>query len=255
MESAERIQHITAWIKDYAEKAKIDSLVVGISGGIDSSVVSTLCALTGIKTHVVSMPIRQIPKLHDLSMRQGNWLTNKFSNVEHHVIDLTPTYNAFEKIWETDANLLALANSKARLRMTTLYQLAQTNNGIVVGTGNKVEDFGIGFFTKYGDGGVDISPIGDCLKTEVWNMGRELEIIEDIINAEPTDGLWEDGRTDEDQIGMSYEDLERAMKAFNRRGAVDCSTEHAFNCLRKFEKIREKTLHKMVPIPVCKLGE
>ena len=184
---------ITDWIKDYAERANIKNLVVGISGGIDSAVVSALCARTGINTIAVTMPIRQRPDLHDLSMRQGQWLTQTFNNVFHEVVDLTTVFDQFETALLTCNSkydsTLAFANSRARLRMTTLYQIAQSRNGIVVGTGNKVEDFGVGFFTKYGDGGVDISPIADCYKTEVWQMGREMNIIQDIIEAAPTDGL------------------------------------------------------------------
>jgi NAD+ synthase len=200
---------ITTWIRDYATAAGIKSLVVGISGGIDSAVVSALCARTGLNTVAVTMPIRQRPDLHDLSMRQGVWLCERFDNVRHEIIDLTTTFNEFERRLATYSNLLGLANSRSRLRMVTLYQIAQTVGGIVVGTGNKVEDFGVGFYTKYGDGGVDISPIADCYKTEVWQMGRDLDILEDIIAAPPTDGLWDDGRTDQDQLGgLSYAELE-----------------------------------------------
>jgi len=204
---------IAAWIKNYAQQAGMKSLVIGISGGIDSAVVSALCAHTGLNTVAVSMPIRQRPDLHDLSMRQGAWLANNFDNVRHEIIDLTTTFDEFERRLATYPNELGLANSRSRLRMVTLYQIAQSVQGIVVGTGNKVEDFGVGFYTKYGDGGVDISPIADCYKTEVWQMGRELGVLEDIINAAPTDGLWDDGRTDEDQLGgLSYADLEMAMQ-------------------------------------------
>ena len=255
METKERIEHIEEWITDYVintgKKAGIHSLVVGVSGGIDSSVVSTLCANTGMDTHVVSMPIRQRPDLHDLSMRHGKQLASKYQNVTHHVIDLTATFDEFEKLFNKDP--LALANSRARLRMTALYQLAQINAGIVVGTGNKVEDFGIGFYTKYGDGGVDISPIADCLKTEVWDMGRGLGVLEEIINASPTDGLWDDGRTDEEQLGMTYPELETAM--FNHEQNIRPTDTRELMNLTKFLAIKAKTQHKMNPIPFCKLGE
>ena len=255
---------ITKWIKDYAKKAKVSTLVIGISGGIDSSVVSALCAKTGLKTIVVQMPIRQDKKLDKLSSLHAGWLLERFDNVTHMAMDLTPVFNAFEKKVDPFCNIeddtydtykLASANSRSRLRMMTLYQIAQCHNGIVVGTGNKVEDFGVGFFTKYGDGGVDISPIGDCLKTEVWAMGEELGIAHEIIDAPPTDGLWADGRTDEDQLGMTYAQLEHAM-ALN--DADNCiyepltltKTEKAQ--LKKYREIRARNMHKMNPVPVFK---
>jgi NAD+ synthase len=241
---------ITAWIKDYAEQAKMKSLVVGISGGIDSAVVSALCARTGMPVVAVTMPIRQRPDLHDLSMRQGQWLISQFPNVRHLVTDLTPVFDAFENQMTRYDDLLAFANSRSRLRMTALYQIAQSTGGLVVGTGNKVEDFGVGFYTKYGDGGVDISPIADCYKTEVWAMGRELGIIDDIINAAPTDGLWDDGRTDEDQLGMSYADLEVAMRM--DLGEIESSVPELVANLEKYRAIRARSLHKMNPIPVFK---
>jgi NAD+ synthase len=242
---------ITDWIKNYAEQSGMRRLVIGISGGIDSAVVSALCARTGLQTIAVTMPIRQRPDLHDLSMRQGAWLCNKFDNVRHEIIDLTSTFDEFEnRLSATYNNLLGFANSRSRLRMVTLYQIAQSMGGLVVGTGNKVEDFGVGFYTKYGDGGVDISPIADCYKTEVWQMGRELGIIDDIINAPPTDGLWDDGRTDEDQLGMSYADLEVAMRM--DQGEIKSTVPELVANLEKFRAIRARSLHKMNPIPVFK---
>ena len=250
-----RIKHIQTWMKKYAKVNKIETLVVGISGGIDSAVVSTLCANTGLPTYVLSMPIKQSKATHGLSQAHGAWLTERYTNVTFETIDLTPTFKQFEKCVST-GNKLAEANSRSRLRMMTLYHAAQETNGIVVGTGNRVEDFGVGFFTKYGDGGVDISPIGDCLKTEVWEMGRELEILEDIITAAPTDGLWDDGRTDESQLGMTYPELEHAMALHNDDNCVYNSltltkTEQAQ--LKKFREIRSRNMHKMIPIPVCKI--
>lgn len=265
----QRINHIVKWLKSYARSAKINTFVVGISGGIDSSVVSALCAKTGIKTIVVQMPIRQNKKLDNRSSMQAGWLLNRYpETVTHMSMDLTPVFSAFEKKVDPFCNIeddtygtykLASANSRARLRMMTLYQIAQCHSGIVVGTGNKVEDFGVGFFTKYGDGGVDVSPIGDCLKTEVWDMGRELGLEQEIIDAEPTDGLWDDGRTDEGQLGMTYPELERAMA--NDKIDRDCvyetleipmdRTEKAQ--LKKYREIRRRNLHKMDPIPVCKM--
>jgi NAD+ synthase len=245
MNAAERIEFIKNWIKNYCNsmEKKPDCLVVGVSGGIDSAVVSTISAMTGINTKVLSMPIRQLKFQDDLSKAHLKWLKNKFSNVDEVIINLDDVFNVFEKTLSKFHNELAFANSRARLRMTTLYQVAGANNGIVVGTGNKIEDFGVGFFTKYGDGGVDISPIADCLKSQVWEMGKELKILEDIINAEPTDGLWADGRTDERQLGISYEDLEKAMLNVNDKN------------YEKYLKIRKRNLHKMNLIPICKFND
>ena len=255
---------ITKWIENYAKVNKISTLVVGISGGIDSTVVSTLCARTGLPTIVVQMPIRQDKTLDNRSSLHAGWLLEHFpDNVTHMSMDLTAVFNAFEKkldgfCGESDSKELAFANSRARLRMMTLYQIAQSHGGIVVGTGNKVEDFGVGFFTKYGDGGVDISPIGDCLKTQVWAIGREFGLPQEIIDAPPTDGLWADDRTDEDQLGMSYPDLERAMALDNADNCIYdpltlTKTEKAQ--LKRYREIRSRNLHKMQPIPVCRLDK
>ena len=245
MKPADRIQFIKNWIKNYCNSMEInpDCLVVGVSGGIDSAVVSTISAMTGLRVKALSMPIRQLRFQDDLSKAHLKWLKNKFSNVDEVIINLDEVFNSFEKVLGKFNNELAFANSRARLRMATLYQVAGANNGIVVGTGNKIEDFGVGFFTKYGDGGVDISPIADCLKSQVWEMGKELKILEDIINAPPTDGLWADGRTDERQLGMSYEELEKAML-----NPKDKNYE-------KYLKIRKRNLHKMNLIPICKFDE
>ena len=260
MTPKQTINIITKWIKSYATKNKISSLVVGISGGIDSSVVSALCARTGLPTIVVQMPIRQNRTLDNCSSTQASWLLERHSNVTHMSMDLTPVYAAFEKKVgpfcsveqePNESEQLAFANSRARLRMMTLYQIAQSHGGIVVGTGNRVEDFGVGFFTKYGDGGVDISPIGDCTKTAVWDMGREFGLPQEIIDAAPTDGLWADDRTDEDQLGMSYPDLERAMW-LDKSGDQSVTREEKEN-LKKYRTIRARNMHKMLPIPVCKL--
>ena len=243
MKPLEKAQFISNWIKNYTEvmPSKAQSLVIGISGGIDSSVSSTLSAMTGLKTIVLSMPIKQKSTQHDLSLRHQEWLIKNFKNVEAHTLSLDKLFETFENSLSKFENELGLANSRARLRMTTLYQVASAKKGIVVGTGNKVEDFGVGFYTKYGDGGVDISPIADCNKTEVWEMGRELNILKEIIEAAPTDGLWDDGRTDEGQLGLKYEELEEAM---NNSNSVN---------REKYEKIRQMNLHKMQPIPVCKI--
>ncbi len=245
MNVEKRANIIKDWIKDYCknESFKPKTLVVGISGGIDSSVVSTLCALTDIKTIVLTMPINQIKSQNDLSIEHGKWLKSKFTNIEHKVIKLENIFDSFQKTLKEFNNEHGFANSRARLRMATLYQVAAANSGIVVGTGNKVEDFGVGFYTKYGDGGVDISPIADCNKTQVWELGKYLGISNKIIEAEPTDGLWNDGRNDKDQLGMSYSELEKAMEDKNDPN------------YKKYLEIRKKNLHKMNPIPICKFNE
>ena len=243
MKASEKVLFISRWIKNYVDKmpSKAQSLVIGISGGIDSSVSSTLSAMTGLKTIVLSMPIKQNTSQHDLSIKHQKWLIKNFKNVEVHTINLDKLFESFKLSLSKFDNELGLANSRARLRMITLYQVAAANKGIVVGTGNKVEDFGVGFYTKYGDGGVDISPIADCSKTEVWEMGKELKILKEIIEAAPTDGLWDDGRTDEGQLGLKYVELEEAMNNPNSLNR------------QKYEKIRKLNLHKMEPIPVCKI--
>ncbi len=243
MEVDKKIIFIKDWILNYVNSMpkKANSLVIGISGGIDSSVSSTLCAMTGIKTIVLTMPIKQKADQYNLSIKHQKWLIDKFNNVEAHTISLDELFNSFKSSLSKFDNDHGMANSRARLRMTTLYQVASANNGIVVGTGNKVEDFGIGFYTKYGDGGVDISPIADCNKSEVWELGKGLNILNEIIEAPPTDGLWDDGRTDEGQLGLSYKELEEAM-----------NNENSLN-REKYLKIREENLHKMEAIPVCKI--
>ena len=243
MQVDKRIDYIKNWISEYCKSMpkEPDSLVVGISGGIDSSVTSTLCALTGKKTIVLLMPIKQIKEQHSLGAKHQEWLKNKFKNVESYLIDLDNVFKSFKTSLKQFDSDHGFANSRARLRMTTLYQAATSNNGIVVGTGNKVEDFGVGFYTKYGDGGVDISPIADCTKSQIWEMGKNLGILEEIVKAQPTDGLWDDGRTDVGQLGMSYQDLEKAMSDPNSKG------------YKKYLEIRKRNLHKMKPIPVCKM--
>ena len=213
MDVKKRTKIIIDWINNYCDSASYrpKALVVGISGGIDSSVVSTLCASTGRKTIVLTMPIKQIKSQHDLSLKHAQWLKSKYKNVEHHLLEMDKIFSSFSQVLSNFNNDHGYANSRARLRMATLYQVAAANSGIVVGTGNKVEDFGVGFYTKYGDGGVDISPIADCTKTQVWELGKHLGVSEDIINTPPTDGLWDDGRNDVQQLGMSYEDLELSL--------------------------------------------
>ena len=243
MKVSKKVVFIKDWILNYVNSMpkKAQSLVVGISGGIDSSVASTLCAMTGIKTIVLTLPIKQKPSQHDLSIKHSNWLKEKFKNIESHTIELDEVFKIFKLSLSKFDSDHGMANSRARIRMTTLYQIAASNKGIVVGTGNKIEDFGVGFYTKYGDGGVDISPMADCTKTEVWELGKELNILEEIIKAQPTDGLWDDGRTDVGQLGMTYKELEEAM-------ANPDSANRS-----KYEEIRKLNLHKMEAIPFCKI--
>ena len=238
---------ISNWLKDYLKKNHLDLFVVGVSGGIDSAVTSTLCARTNIKTILVTMPIHQNPDETNRGIRHINWLKKTFNTVESLHLDITSTYEELKKTipnhFRTD---LSLANTRARLRMSTLYLIAGSSKGIVVGTGNKVEDFGIGFFTKYGDGGVDISPLADLMKSEVYTLAENLGISNEIIVAKPTDGLWNDGRTDEDQIGVSYDDLEWAMLANKDKNF----NEEKNRILKIYNKFRNENLHKMRQIPV-----
>ena len=246
-------EEITNWISDYALENDIRSLVVGVSGGVDSAVTSTLSARTGIRTIVLNMPIHQKKYQNDLSKKHIRWLMDNYSNVEERTVNLSKTYDSFEEAVSVDeVSDLALANSRARLRMTTLYATAGSNGGIVVGTGNKVEDFGVGFYTKYGDGGVDISPIADLLKSEVYQIARELDIIEEIIQAAPTDGLWGDGRSDEEQLGASYEELEWAMKESKNPSNKDLS-EREKEIMAIYQRLNKSNSHKMNPIPIFKL--
>ena len=233
---------IVSWIKDYAESNGIKSLVVGVSGGIDSAVTSTLAAETGLMTYCIGMPLLQKEEQENLSDIHLDWLGDTYWDTKTEKFDLSNLFEVFRYTMRGyGEDKLSLANSRSRLRMVTLYQVAQTVGGIVVGTGNKVEDYGIGFYTKYGDGGVDIAPIADLYKSEVWELGRHLGINEKIINAKPTDGLWDDGRTDEDQIGVSYDQLEEAMEYGTGPG------------LETLEHFSKQNRHKMEPIPTFKL--
>jgi len=239
---------IVTWITNYVNKNNLRGLVVGVSGGIDSAVVSTLCAKTGLPTYVLSMPLNSSATNDNLSDSYSDYLENNYANVTKIRVDLSPVYEKFIdgiNFWAGDgeftSNNLANANTKSRMRMVTLYQIAGSVGGIVVGTGNKVEDYGIGFYTKYGDGGVDIAPIADLYKTEVWELGKHLGVDHRIIDAPPTDGLWDDSRTDQDQIGATYEDLEHAME-YGTGPAVRIL--HNLNAANK---------HKMIPIPTFTL--
>ena len=235
-------ERIVKWIKDYANDNKIQSLVVGVSGGIDSAVVSTLCAETGLPTFPLGMPIHQDSDQESLSDIHLAWLEKRYKNVKTLKFNLTKVFEKFKEALEDYSHDdLALANSRSRIRMITLYQIAGKYNGIVVGTGNKVEDYGVGFYTKYGDGGVDIAPIADIYKTEVWKLGGHLGVNKKIIEASPTDGLWDDKRTDEDQLGASYAELEEAM---------EYGSGPAVKILKTFNG---KNKHKMEPIPTFKL--
>ena len=250
------IENIVNWISDYAKDNKLTTLVIGVSGGIDSAVTSTLCAMTGLRVIVLNMPIHQDKTLDSMSDKHIDWLKEKYTNVESQKIDLTKTFEMFSDCFEErDKDSLSLANSRARLRMTALYQIAGANGGLVVGTGNRVEDFGVGFFTKYGDGGVDISPIADLIKTEVWEIAKELEIEEEIINAPPTDGLWDDGRTDEEQLGASYAEIEMAMAYAEEHDLHDFEPtgNNSFDLvLKAYFSHRNKNIHKMKSIPIFK---
>jgi len=239
---------ISNWLNDYLEENNLETFVVGISGGIDSAVTSTLCAMTGKKTIVTIMPIHQNPEETERGIHHCEWLKERYPNVEQVNVELSGIYDKF--LIETPSKFhskLSLANTRARIRMSTLYLIAGGSSGIVAGTGNKVEDFGVGFFTKYGDGGVDISPIADLMKSEVYELGRELGIIDDILNARPTDGLWDDGRTDEDQLGVSYDELEWAMEY---KGNGSELTDEQKNTLDIYDEHRKTNLHKMVEIPI-----
>lgn len=252
MKSKEISEFITTWLRDYCDHANQDGFIIGISGGIDSAVTSMLCALTEKKVILLSMPIRQTNAEYSRAMNHITDLNARFPNVSSFDIDLTDTFSTFEKCMPFDLgeNHLAMANSRARLRMTTLYAIAQANRCLVAGTGNKIEDFGIGFYTKYGDGGVDISPIADLTKTQVFSLAKEIGVIEEIIIAKPTDGLWEDGRSDEDQIGASYPELEWAMDFKGLESELDERQKTVLDIYRRLNRINK---HKMEPIPVCEI--
>jgi NAD+ synthase len=246
----EVIDYISKWLKQYALNAGVNGFVIGISGGVDSAVTSALCAKTGMKVLVLNMPIRQTKAEFERAAEHIDWLQTNFPNVETHTIDLTDTFHQLEKTFpaNTVENRLAMANTRARLRMTTLYALGQTDGLLVAGTGNRIEDFGVGFFTKYGDGGVDLSPIADLTKTEVFELAGALNIVESILIAKPTDGLWEDGRSDEDQMGATYPELEWAMD-FN--GNEETLSSRQKEVLSIYRKLNRANRHKMEPIPVC----
>lgn len=250
------IAFIVSWLKEYGNKSKTNGFVIGISGGIDSALTSTLCAETGKDVIVLSMPIRQQKAELNRATEHINWLKKKYTNVTSYEVNLSNVFEQLEKTFPAEIqDWLSMANTRSRLRMTTLYAFACNRKMLVAGTGNKVEDFGVGFFTKYGDGGVDISPIADLMKSEVKSLAQELGIVNSILNAAPTDGLWEDGRTDEDQIGASYDELEWAMKFLESPGEFIKLTERQKQVLDIYERMHKANLHKMQPVPVCKIPE
>ena len=257
MKTSKTIEFIVDWIINYKKTNNINGLIVGVSGGIDSALTSTLCGLTGIKTLCLNMPIRQKESQYLRAQKHIKWLKNKFNNIDSIDIDLTKVFNQFKLTVENNSlkNELALANSRSRIRMMTLYYYASIDNSIVVGTGNKVEDFGIGFYTKYGDGGVDISPIADLMKSEVFQMSKLLEINEDILKAKPTDGLWDDDRSDEEQIGASYRDLENVMNMLEKGIEPDTFEKELKRIYDIYIKYHKTNKHKMIDIPVCKIPE
>ena len=250
MQTIAIINHISNWLHSYAKITNIKGFVIGISGGIDSAVSSTLAAKTGLPLLCVEMPIYQNKTQVDRGLKHIAWLKENFNNVSSVELELTPIFETFiAQLPKTEKhNELALVNTRARLRMTTLYYFAQANNALVVGTGNKVEDFGIGFFTKYGDGGVDISPIADLLKTEVYIIGKELGVHQEILAAPPTDGLWGHDKTDEDQIGATYPELEWAMSISKDERGLSAREKEVLAIYTKLNKVNQ---HKMQAIPVC----
>lgn len=257
MQTEKVVDHIVNWLKDYATQANMNGFVLGISGGIDSAVTSALCAKTGLRTLCLEMPIHQHRSQVDLARKHIESLKGHYANVSDLEVNLTPVFDEFKKAVpqvEASENLdLSLANSRARLRMTTLYYFAGLHNYLVAGTGNKVEDFGVGFFTKYGDGGVDLSPIADLMKSEVYEIAAHLKISEGIIDVAPTDGLFEDSPSDEDQLGASYDELEWAMNNYDKGKNSDDFTGREREVFKIFISRHRANQHKMNPIPVCKI--
>ncbi len=248
------IDHIVHWLNSYSDQSHTTGFVIGISGGIDSAVTSALCAMTGKTTLCLNMPIRQHAAEYNRGNEHISWLKSKYSHVLSAEVELTGVFERFEQALPVDIqDWLTMANSRARLRMTTLYSFACHHKLLVAGTGNKVEDFGVGFFTKYGDGGVDLSPIADLMKSEVYALAAELGIVPSILTAKPTDGLWADGRSDEDQIGASYDELEWAMRFLENPQGFTKLTERQEIVLDIYSRMNAANRHKMEPIPVCKI--
>ena len=259
MKKQETIEYIVNWLKSYTEKSGTKGYIVGVSGGIDSALTSYLAALTGFPTTCVEMPIYQSPNQVSRARKHIDHLQKKFSNVSRTEVDLSPVFDHFigslPNVPGSEAKDMSLVNSRARLRMTTLYYFAALEGKLVVGTGNKVEDFGVGFYTKYGDGGVDLSPIADLYKSEVYALAKELGVIEDILVAPPTDGLWGDDRTDEDQLGATYPELEWAMEQEKRNKSPKDFQGREAEVMRIYEKYNRANKHKMLPIPICEIPE
>ncbi|MFY0603898.1 MAG: NAD(+) synthase [Flavobacteriaceae bacterium] len=251
--------YIVNWLKEYATKANVNGFVIGISGGIDSAVTSTLCAKTGFPVLCLEMPIHQAENQVSRALNHISWLQEKYSNVTSKQINLTPVFDSLidslPKVDDEEHRFMALANTRARLRMTSLYYFAGLNGLLVAGTGNKVEDFGVGFYTKYGDGGVDLSPIADLMKSEVYQIADILGINKEIQMAAPTDGLWGDDRTDEDQIGASYDELEWAMHMQEQDKSIDQFSGREKEVYRIYTHLNKMNQHKMLPIPICKIPE
>ncbi len=257
MQTEKVIEHIVDWLRDYAQNANCKGFVIGVSGGIDSAVTSTLCAKTGLDLLCVEMPIHQGENQVTRADKHINWLMENHANVNRQPVNLTPVFDSlvasFPKVENEEERHMSLANTRARLRMTTLYYFAALKGYLVAGTGNKVEDFGIGFYTKYGDGGVDLSPIADLLKTEVYELGRVMGVNEDIMTAPPTDGLWGDSRTDEDQIGASYPELEWAMEMSDQGKTSNDFSGREKTVFDIYKRYNTSNKHKMIPIPVCEI--
>lgn len=251
--------HIVEWLKSYAENSKVNGFVIGISGGIDSAVTSTLCAQTGLKVICVEMPIHQAPSQVSRAKEHIEQLKSRFPNVSGAVADLTSVFETFKKEVPTTDNEktvnLSLANTRARLRMTTLYYFAGIHGLLVAGTGNKVEDFGVGFYTKYGDGGVDLSPIADLMKSEVYQLGTYLKVPGSILTAAPTDGLFGDDRSDEDQLAASYDELEWAMLLTDSEITENTFSEREKEVIKIYKKLNKNNQHKMNPIPICTIND
>ena len=259
MQTDKIIGHIVDWLKDYAKKANVKGYIIGVSGGVDSAVVSTLCAMTGLEILLLEMPIRQKKVEVNRAWEHIDDLQKRFDNVKAMTVDLTPTFEELYKTFDVnDAKFpnekLAFANTRSRLRMLTLYYYGQINGLLVCGTGNKVEDFGVGFYTKYGDGGVDISPIADLYKTEIYELSRALNLVRSIQNAIPTDGLWDTERTDEQQIGATYPELEKIQKEWGTRSESDYEGRD-LEVYRIFSRMNKAAQHKINPIPVCDIPE
>ena len=259
MKTEKVIEHIVSWLKDYAENAGIKGFVIGISGGIDSAVTSTLCAKTGLDLLCLEMPIHQSENQESRAENHIEWLIKNFGKVNRQAVNLTPVFDslitALPAVDNEEERFMPLANTRARLRMTTLYYFAALKGYLVAGTGNKVEDFGVGFYTKYGDGGVDLSPIADLFKSEVYEIAKALGINEEIVVAAPTDGLWGDDRTDEDQIGASYPELEWAMLMNDQGKSVEDFSGRNKQVFSIFKKLNTANRHKMLPIPICEIPE